>query len=403
MNFIKPFLLLAVFFFVACNSQKKQSLVSNTAKFKVKEVLDLNVLKTKKTLQTIPSVDSFPRNIDKGGKNWNFVGVKDWCSGFFPGVVWYAYEASGDEFIKAQAEKVTSPIKTIAFSPAENHDIGFMVYCSYGNGYRLTGNKEYKKILLSAADTLATLYNPKVGSILSWPSEVHLFRHNTIVDNMMNLELLYWAAKNGGNKELYNIATSHAEITMKNLIRKDYSMFHVGSFNEETGEFLQGYTHQGLADDSMWARGQTWGIYGFSIAYRETGKKEFLESAIKLSDHYINRLPEDLIPFWDFDDPKIPNSPKDASAAAVAACGMLELSGLVKDEALKEKYYNAAVSYIQELSSDRYLSGDTNQALLLHSTGHYPKKSEVDVPIVYADYYYMEALVRLKKLEANTK
>ncbi|MCG1037456.1 glycoside hydrolase family 88 protein [Polaribacter sp. DS7-9] len=398
----RPLLFLAVIFtIISCNSTKKETATTkiDLDKFNVKTVLDANLLKEKEVTKTLVYADSFPRNIDKGSKNWNFVGVKDWCSGFFPGTLWFAYEYSGDQYIKEQAQKFTEPIKTIAYTKADNHDIGFMVYGSYGNAYRLTGNEEYKNVLLAAADTLATLYNPKVGSILSWPSQVHKFRHNTIIDNMMNLELLFWAAKNGGSQTLYDIAKTHAETTMKYIVRKDSAVYHVGSFDENTGEFLRGYTHQGYADESMWARGQTWGIYGFSMAYRETGEQAFLDTAIKLSDHYINRLPEDKIPYWDFDDPKIPNAPRDASAAGVAACGMLELSMLVKDETLKAKYYNAAVSYIKALSSDKYLSGDTNQSLLLHSTGHFPHNSEVDVPIVYADYYFMEALVRLNKMQ----
>lgn len=404
MNIIKPILFLVVFLTIACNSPKKESpstkVVVEINKFDINKVLEENVVKTKNTALALTSVDSFPRNIDRGEKNWNLRGVKDWCSGFWPGVLWYAYEASGDEELKAQAERFTATLKTIAYSPAENHDIGFMVNSSYGNGYRLTGNEEYKKVLLSAADTLATLYNPIVGTILSWPSQVHLFKYNTIIDNMINLELLFWASKNGGSKRLYDIAKSHAEKTMKYIVRKDSSIYHVGSFDEKTGKFLEGYTHQGYAKESMWARGQTWGIYGFTVAYRETGDQAFLDTAIKVADHYINRLPEDGIPYWDFDDPKIPNAPKDASAAGVAACGMLELSGLVKDKKLKEKYLNAATSYIEKLSTSEYLSGDTNQALLLHSTGHYPKNSEINVPIIYADYYYMEALVRLKKLQS---
>ncbi|MEP3383765.1 MAG: glycoside hydrolase family 88 protein, partial [Flavobacteriaceae bacterium] len=241
-------------------------------------------------------------------------------------------------------------------------------------------------------------YNPKVGSILSWPTQKK-YRHNTIIDNMMNLELLFWASKNGGKKQLYDIAESHAKVTMTNLLRSDGSLYHVGSFNEETGEFIKGVTHQGYADNSMWARGQSWGIYGFAMAYRETGNPDFMETSIKLADHFLKRLPEDGIPFWDFDDPKIPNAPKDASAAAIAACGMLELSASVENSMLKAKYVKAAKRFIQILSSDTYLSGDANQAILLHSTGHHPNNSEVDVPIIYADYYFMEALLRLKSIE----
>lgn len=381
---------------VACASPRKKE-----SKFSSVKMLDISVLKIEETLKGLVESDSFPRNISKNETDWKFVGVRDWCSGFWPGVLWYAYESSGNEEIKKAAEKFTLPIKTIAFTPATDHDIGFMVYCSYGNGYRLTGNKDYKEVLLSAADTLATLYNPNVGSILSWPSKKGQYAHNTIIDNMMNLELLFWAAKNGGDQRLYDIAVSHAEVTMKHLVRKDNAVYHLGEFDDVTGAFIKGHAHQGYADESMWARGQTWGVYGYAMAYRETGKREFLDTSIKLADHFLNRLPEDGIPYWDFDDPKIPNAPKDASAAAIAACGMLELSGLVKEDKLKKKYINAAKKFIEILSSKAYFSGDRNQALLLHSTGHHPKNSEIDVPIIYADYYYMEALLRLKKLEAS--
>ncbi|WP_282165553.1 glycoside hydrolase family 88 protein [Cellulophaga baltica] len=393
----KFFLMLTIVLIVSCSPTKKEAPV-----FSAQEMLDESVIKTKETLKGLSVKDSFLRNIPENQTTWESVGVNDWCSGFWPGVLWYAYEASNDTSLKKEAEAFTAPIKTIAYNSARNHDIGFMVYCSFGNGYRITGNPEYKEVLLSAADTLATLYNDKVGSILSWPEKREEYAHNTIIDNMMNLELLFWAAKNGGDQRLYDIATSHAEVTMNNLVREDNSLYHLGSFNEETGEFLKGYTHQGYADESMWARGQTWGIYGFAMAYRETGRKDFLEISIKLADHFLERLPEDGIPFWDFDDPKIPNAPKDASAAAIAACGMFEIANLVEDVTLKNKFNTAATKFVEILSSYAYYSGDKNQALLLHSTGHLPNNSEIDMPIIYADYYYMEALMRLKKLEEAT-
>ena len=391
-----PLILFVSFLLFSCTSKKKE-----VAQFSPEKVLDHSVEKIKEAQSSIPQVNDYPRNIPKGQTNWEMVGVRDWCSGFWPGVLWYAYEQSNDSELKESAMKSTEALKPIAYSPAENHDIGFMLYCSYGNGYRLTQNEEYKEVLLAAADTLATLYNPNVGSILSWPIKKEEYSHNTIVDNMMNLELLFWAAKNGGSKHLYELSESHAQVTMDNLVRDDASMFHLGSFDGETGKFLRGVTHQGYADDSMWARGQTWGIYGFAMTYRETGNKDFLNTSIKLTDHFLERLPEDGIPYWDFDDPKIPNAPKDASAAAIAACGMLELAGLVDDAEKKQKYTEAAKVLIEKLSSAPYYSGDTNQALLLHSTGHHPRNSEIDMPIVYADYYYMEALLRLKKLEAS--
>ncbi|WP_372753910.1 glycoside hydrolase family 88 protein [Labilibaculum sp.] len=374
------------------SKQEKQS--------EIDQVLVSSVVKIKKSASELKDYNHFPRRIFKDSTHWNCVMVKDWCSGFWPGVLWYAYEFSGDEDIKKQAELFTAPIQEIAYSPANDHDIGFQVYCSYGNGYRLTGNPEYKEIMLAAADTLATLYNPIVGSIHSWPSNKN-YPHNTIIDNMMNLELLFWAAKNGGEQRLKEIAISHAEVTMKHIVRPDYSAFHLGSFDAETGAFIEGKTHQGYADNSMWARGQTWGIYGFAIAYRESGKKEFLTTSMKMADKFLERLPEDGIPYWDFDAPVTSETPKDASAAAVAACGMLELYQLIDDEAAKNKYREAATSLLQILSSPKYLSGDKNQAILLHSTGHKPKNKEVDVPIIYADYYYLEALLKLKKIEAG--
>lgn len=387
---------------VGCESKKKETSSSKII-VNTENVLDLSVNKVKTTLESLKAIDSFPRNITPGNKEWNLVGVKDWCAGFWPGVLWYAYELSNDPEIKAGAEKFTESLKEIAYTSAENHDIGFVIYGSYGNGYRLTGNEDYKTVMLAAADTLATLYNPKVGTILSWPVMVPEMGHNTIIDNMMNLELLFWAAKNGGGKRLYDIADSHASKSMKYLVRPDYSIYHVTCFDGETGEFLKGITHQGYNDESMWARGQGWGIYGFAMAYRETGKEEYLETAIKLADHFLERLPEDGIPYWDFDDPKIPNAPKDASAASLIACGMLELSDQIKGTALKGKYTNAAKKLMTKLETKEYYSGDTNQALILHATGHLPNKSEIDVPIIYADYYFMEALVRLNKITDSKK
>lgn len=374
----------------ACTTKKEA--------FDIDETLKYCVGKAKISASSLERADRMPRNIDPDKKEWNTVGVRDWTSGFWPGVLWYAYEASGDAMLKKQAQKFTAPVEYIANNVAKDHDIGFQVYCSFGNGYRLTGNEAYKKVILDAADTLATLFNPTVGTILSWPQKEE-YPHNTIIDNMMNLELLFWASKNGGTKELYDIAVKHAETTMTSIVRPDFSTYHVGVYDTIDGRFMRGVTHQGYADNSQWARGQGWCIYGFAMCYRETGKKEFLNTAIKAADVFLSRLPEDVIPYWDFDDPAIPNSPKDASAAAVAACGMLELAVVMDDEAAKEKYKNAAKNLIENLATDQYMSGETNYAMLLHSTGHHPRGTEIDVPIIYADYYFMEALLRLKNLD----
>lgn len=390
-------IIVALILVVSCSSTEKAQ-----NEFDSNEMLDYCVAKVKESIKNQSEFDKYPRNIEDGETKWGTTNVRNWTSGFWPGVLWYAYEYSQDETIKHYAEKFTTPIKIISETPARNHDIGFMVNCSFGNGYRLTESEDYKNTLLAAADTLATLFNPNVGSILSWPNKKE-YKHNTIIDNMMNLELLYWASKNGGERRLFDVAASHAEVTMKHIVRSDYSSFHLGNFDDKTGEFIKGFTHQGYADNSMWARGQAWGIYGFAISARETGRKDFLETSINLAKHFIDRLPEDGIPYWDFDDPKIPNSPKDASAAAIAASGMLELHNLVEDVKMKNYFIESASKLIKILSTKEYLSGNKNQAFLLHSTGHHPKNSEIDVPIVYADYYYMESLLKLSRIEKSKK
>lgn len=340
-----------------------------------------------------------PRNIPDSLDTWHCrkTTKDEWCNGFWPGILWYAYEYTGNDSIKHEAEKFTEPLKFLSETPAYDHDLGFLVFCSYGNAYRLTKNPEYKKVILDTADSLATLFNPNVGTILSWPRNVEMYGgHNTIMDNMINLEMLFWASKNGGDKKLYDIAVSHAEKTMKYHFREDATSYHVAVYDTISGDFLYGCTHQGYADSSMWARGQAWAIYGYTVVYRETRDKRFLDFAQKVTDVYLSRLPEDYVPYWDFDDPSIPNAPRDVSAACVVASALLELSSYVADDKAEE-YKNAAVKMLESLSSDAYQSRDAKPSFLLHSVGHKPAGSEIDASIIYADYYYIEALLRLKK------
>lgn len=371
--------------------------------FDIDKNLDYCVSQATKTLAVAPDSLAIPRNIAPGTKDWHYVGYEDWTSGFWPGVLWYLYEYTGDSVWKEKADHYTRFLTPLSVRSATDHDLGFQVYCSFGNGFRLTKNQEYKEVILKTSDTLATLYNPKVGTILSWPEMVKKMNwpHNTIIDNMINLEMLFAASKNGGSKSLYDIAVKHAETTMKNHFRKDYSVYHVVVYDTLTGKKIKGITHQGYSDDSMWARGQGWAIYGYTMVYRETKDPKFLDFAHKVTKVYLDRLPKDLIPYWDFNDPKIPNSPKDASAAALVASGLIELSTYTKDAALAKTYLNKAEAMLAELSSSRYQSGNVNAAFLLHSTGHYPNNSEIDHSIIYADYYYIEALLRLKKLKAG--
>ncbi|MGZ3951792.1 MAG: glycoside hydrolase family 88 protein [Flavisolibacter sp.] len=368
-----------------------------------KTALDYCVTQATKVVSSFTDSTRVPRSIAAGKKEWRTVDRHDWTSGFWPGIEWYLYEYTHDNTWKQRAAKSESILAPLVDSSAIDHDIGFVMNCSYGNGFRLTGDPAYKAILLRAADTLATLFNPKVGTILSWPRPAPgvdwPHRHNTIMDNMMNLELLFWASKNGGSKRLYDIAVSHAETTMKNHFRPDYSSYHVVLYDTATGKKVKGMTHQGLNDSSMWARGQSWAIYGFTMVYRETHDERFLDFAQKVTDVYLDRLPKDLVPYWDFNDPAIPNAPRDASAACVVASALMELSTFVKEQSKANRYREKAELMLKELSSPRYQSGNTNDAFLLHSTGHKPAGSEIDASIIYADYYYIEALLRGKKLK----
>jgi unsaturated chondroitin disaccharide hydrolase len=387
-----------LFLWTSCQNKIQQK----TARLNVGKTLEYCEEQLVKSLKEMSSYDSIPRRINKGQKQWSYVSLTDWTSGFWPGILWYSYENSASTARLKKAEKFTETLAPILETRKWDHDLGFMYYCSFGNAYRLTGKPEYKELLLRAADSLATLFNPKVGTILSWPGMIKPMNwpHNTIADNMMNLELLFWAAKNG-RPNYFNIAVSHATVTMHHQIRPDFTMYHVAVYDTLTGKFLKGVTHQGYADESMWARGQAWGIYGFTFCYRETGKKEFLSTAQKLADKFLTRLPEDKVPFWDFDAPSIPEEPKDASAAAIAASALLELSTMGDDMRLKEKYREAAEEILSTLATDHYLSRSRNNAFISHSTGHWPNKTEIDVPIIYGDYYFLEALLRLKHLESK--
>lgn len=359
----------------------------------------------KRTIAEIGKSDKMPRNIMDSLSQWNLVPVHigEWTAGFFPGMLWYDYENTKDETVLEYANYYTDLLEPLTKLPAYDHDLGFQLFCSYGNGYRLTGNEQYKQIILNAADTLATLFNPTVGTILSWPREVDNGRfapHNTIMDNMMNLEMLYWAAKNGGSNKLADIATKHAETTMKHHFREDGGNYHVALYDTVTGDFIKGVTHQGYADSTLWARGQAWAIYGYTMVYRETNDKKFLRFAEKVSDLYLSRLPEgEYVPYWDFDAPNIPNEPRDASAAAIVASALLELSQLEDNTGKAEQYKSAATSMLIELSSEKYQSRNSKPSFLLHSTGHMPNGSEVDAAINYADYYYIEALTRYNKMQ----
>ena len=344
-----------------------------------------------------------PRNIlatdTRQGWNCRKAVAEEWCSGFWPGILWMDYAYTGNKSVRKAAEGYTESLAYLSARPAYDHDLGFIIINSFMKGYEQTKDETYKKVILDAADTLATLFNPKAGTMLSWPRHIKDYHgHNTIMDNMINLELLFWAAQNGGNKLLKDLAVSHAVTTMRNHFRNDGSCYHVAVYDTLTGQFLRGQTHQGLADYSMWSRGQSWAIYGYTMVYRYTKDKLFLDFAQKVTDIYLKRLKEtsnDWIPLWDMDDLR-PDAPKDASAACVVASALLDLSDYVGG--FKGEFYrDAAIRMLTDLSTDKYQSGKRNVAFLMHSTGHHPAGSEIDASIIYADYYYIEALLKLNK------
>ena len=373
----------------------------------VNKALDYCAEQTQRTLtelKTDSGIDytMMPRNIMADEHHWNCrkATKEEWCAGFWPGVLWYDYEYTQDKHILEEAKKFTNSLEFLSQIPAYDHDLGFLVFCSYGNGYRLTKDPAYKKVILDTADSLATLFNPVVGTMLSWPREVEPrnWPHNTIMDNMINLEMLFWAAKNGGNPYLYDVAVSHADKTMKCQFRPDYTSYHVAVYDTITGNLIKGVTHQGYADSTMWARGQAWAIYGYTVVYRETKDPKYLDFAQKVTDVYLERLPEDKVPYLDFSAPGIPDAPRDASAAAVVASALLELSTYLPNGTGK-RYKDAAIEMLASLNSDSYQSGKSKPSFLLHSVGHWPAHSEIDASIIYADYYYIEALLRLKRLQ----
>ncbi len=344
----------------------------------------------------IPS-DKMPQAYDPKTGKVDSRDIQWWCSGFYPGSLWYIYEQTKDEAIKKEAIRaleVISPNKTYT----GNHDLGFMMFCSFGNAYRITAEPSYKDILFESAASLSTRYRPAVKAIQSWNKSKY-WEYPVIIDNMMNLELLNWVSEQGGDKKFKDISITHANTTLKNHFRPDGSSYHVVDYNPETGEVLRKATWQGAANSSAWARGQGWSLYGYILMYRSTKDKKYLRQAKAVANFILNHpdLPEDKIPFWDFDAPFIPYAVKDASAGALIASALLEL-GQYSKKAKQKEYVDAAETMIRSLASDAYRSQPKENGgfLLMHSTGALPLNSEIDIPIIYADYYFLEALKRYK-------
>lgn len=332
-----------------------------------------------------------------------YVPTDDWVSGFFAGTLWYMYELTGDETWAEHARRHTEVLDSIQYL-TWHHDVGFMIYDSYGNGLRLKDIPGYKDVCITTAKSLSTRFRPGAGIIQSWNVDRGWQAERgwtcpVIIDNMMNLELLFKATEFSGDSTYAKIAISHADKTMENHFRPDYSCYHVVDYDPETGEVLHRCTAQGYADESAWARGQSWALYGYTVAYRFTGDEKYLRHAENVAGFIFNdpNMPEDLVPYWDFDAPDIPDAYRDVSSAAINASALYELSCLTGNASYKEK----ADRIIESLSTPAYSAaqGTNGGFILMHSVGSIPHGSSIDVPLNYADYYLLEALIRKRNME----
>lgn len=408
---------IAVFLFLLSNS-----LIAQEADFVAKSFNTAAPLYTNLLQKTSGNFKNYPHSILADG-SIKYYQIDEWTGGFWPGSLWYMFEYTKEQKWKDAALAWTNSLESNQFN-SNHHDIGFMMYCSYGNAIRFVDNPKFQEILVQSAKTLTKRYSPVVGSIQSWnerksKGDINTWQYPVIMDNMMNLELLFYASKVTQDDSFKQIAIKHAEQTMKNHLRSDYSSYHVVNYDPKTGKVLHKQTLQGFSDESTWARGQAWGIYGFTTTYRETKDKRFLKTAISMANFFLDHpnLPTDKIPNWDFNvaEPgfkpdwdfnpdRFKTTPRDASAAAITSSALLELSTFVKGKQ-KKKFYDAALAMLKSLGSDTYLNTDEVNPyfLLKHSTGNLPSNREIDVPLIYADYYFLEALLRYERLKSFAK
>ena len=340
-----------------------------------------------------------PKTIDKLGR-MVYIPIDDWCSGFFPGSLCYLYQLTNDKSWFLQSKRFTEALDSIQYL-TWHHDVGFMIGSSYLNIYRLNPNKAYKKAIIQTAKSLCTRFRKKAGVIQSWNVDrgwqsKRGWTCPVIIDNMMNLELLFEATRLSGDSTYWKVAVSHANKTLENQFRKDGSCYHVVDYDPNNGAVLHRQTAQGYADNSAWARGQAWAVYGYTVCYRYTHDRKYLDQAVKTLNFVMQNpnLPNDLIPYWDFDAPNIPNEPRDVSSAACIASALYEMNNYLPDNG----YTSLADRIIRSLSSPEYRAplGKNGCFLLMHSVGSIPHNNEIDVPLNYADYYFLEALTRRK-------
>ncbi|MFT3823579.1 MAG: glycoside hydrolase family 88 protein [Chitinophagaceae bacterium] len=384
--------------FAACSTQKK---LSYTPDKELSATFQKNFTAAAaqyKVMMKNVSGDRFPKTYHPDTDKFETSGSGWWCSGFYPGTLLYLYTQTKDAALYDEAKRVLVPLSKEQYNKS-THDLGFMMFCSFGNANMIEPSEANKEILINSAKSLSTRFNPTVGCIRSWDSKNNDFL--VIIDNMMNLELLFWATRITGDSSYYKIAVTHANTTMKNHFRPNYSSYHVVNYNVETGAVQQRKTAQGFADESAWARGQSWGLYGYTVMYRETKDKKYLDQANHIADFILNNphLPADKVPYWDYDAPNIPGALRDASAGSIMASAFIELSHYV-EQSLAKKYLSVAETILRTLSNNTYIAapGTNGGFILQHSVGHMPNKTEIDVPLTYADYYFVEAMIRYLQL-----
>lgn len=390
---MKKYILL--FLFLGCTSAFSQS------NFSIDEAIISASAHYKNALKLNTDSTKIPRSSRLDG-SLRTVNSEDWCSGFFAGSLWLLSDLNEGDFWKSQAIKWTSPLAKEQYNKT-THDLGFMMYNSFGNGYQRTHDENYKKIIIQSAKSIASRFNPKAGVMRSWDNS--LWQYPVIIDNMMNLELLFEASKLSGDNTYKDIAVKHADHDMLHHFRDDFSSHHLIDYDTLSGQPIKKQTHQGYNDQSAWARGQAWGLYGFVTMYRYTKDIKYLKQANHIAQFILNNpnWPKDHVPYWDFNHPDIPNTYKDASAAAIISSALFELSGYNKNK-MNKQYFEEAKAILISLSSKNYRAsvGSNNNFILMHCVGNLPsgkEKGEIDSPINYADYYYLEALLRFKNLE----
>ena len=329
---------------------------------------------------------------------WGYV---HWAGGYIPGSLWYMYQHTSDQTWKNYAQSWTKRLD-YEQTRTKDHEAGFIVPRSFGLGYKITSDPNYKQVIINATDTLIdSRHNPLIGCIKSW-NKVGNKPYTVIIDGMMVLDMVFWASKNGGEPAWYNVAVSHANKTMANNVRPNGSVWQAVDYNEVTGAVDLKWNKQGYNNNTTWSRGQAWGIEGFVIAYRETLDPNYLTTAKKIANYFIDHLPPDYVPYWDFNAPEHPEARqvRDTSAAAIAASGLLDLITFLSDyDPAKQKYQNAAVNILNSLASSTYLAEGTNSmGILLHGTANGNNTSELDTSLMYGDHFFIEALMRYEDL-----